>query len=704
MEGTGNVVTFPSGTLNRVQKHSAQLLYYACKSKLGDELASLLADASESALKADTNGELTAQLLNMACTNGYLGAAAKLLTSGAKATTMHDSSTTLLAMACRVGNANLVRLLLRYDADVTTPDRNGDTPMIVSVKNGHMACAQVLLDHGARIDSTHESTFHPGDRVRVKESNEESEAWKFQKVVSCSRRSGDIINDGLSIKGRGDWYWCTGPAIPETVTSTCFYEIEVEAVESTSDLYFGFGRAGMTDIGDDSDVPGIYYFKTYLSTPKLYPSGVAVGDHHKTRPGDVIRVELDPIDHTVTFLKNGEIVGKEPITVEKDREQLAPYLSVYHSSSTVTLRKAGTLQGQYSGKNGQVESVDAHNKSWKVKVTVESVERPLVFPDSALTSTRQHPASLLYLACHAKEDKLGKALLEAGRGTLSIANPDGAQIFKIASANALAQTVETLLLRCKGQQGLAETILTEAVTKELKAAVANGHEKLVVVLLTYGGDPNALDDNEEPMLHVAIRGGYSTIAKALIEKDAATFVGHTCGFKPGDSVTVSRSSGAYKKAFEKIIGRYTNMNAMHCGKSGQVVSILKCKSGWAVNVKIDGDKARTTSTNGDPAARNGPAQIVSTDFKSCPANQYGSFFNVTAKDTPIMVTGILASADDGGNTVGDLWICKVGGYEGRTEKADEWQKISSTVALNNHQSTATNLPTYVIGATLHMHD
>ena len=40
--------------------------------------------------------------------------------------------------------------------------------------------------------------------------------------------------------GKGDWYWCTGTPVPADTSATYFYEVVIDSVHDTAELYFGF--------------------------------------------------------------------------------------------------------------------------------------------------------------------------------------------------------------------------------------------------------------------------------------------------------------------------------------------------------------------------------------------------------------------------------------------------------------------------------
>ena len=166
-------------------------------------------------------------------------------------------------------------------------------------------------------------------------------AWSFTRFECCSRRQGELSNGGRTVRGKGDWYWCTGPPVPSNTAATYFYEVKIDSVHDTADLYFGYGKAGLTKIGDDSSVPGIYCYKSYKNPPSIYPSDTNLGEQHKTKSGDVVRVELDTSEHVVTFYRNGERVGRERIKPDHAKGKLAPYVTVYYRGASITLRDAG---------------------------------------------------------------------------------------------------------------------------------------------------------------------------------------------------------------------------------------------------------------------------------------------------------------------------------------------------------------------------
>lgn len=172
------------------------------------------------------------------------------------------------------------------------------------------------------------------------------EHWDFTGFVSASRKRGEISAGGKTVKGKGDWYWCTGTAIPAGAKQVFSFQVKVNAVRSISDLFFGFGKAGLTSIGDDADVEGIYCYKSFRSTPTLHPSGKTLDSETcKTAPGDIVRCDLDTraAMWTISFFRNGTFVGAEAMAAQDISHGVAPYVTVYHSSTSVTLHSVETL-------------------------------------------------------------------------------------------------------------------------------------------------------------------------------------------------------------------------------------------------------------------------------------------------------------------------------------------------------------------------
>jgi hypothetical protein len=196
----------------------------------------------------------------------------------------------------------------------------------------------------ARALPTLELLVHP-DMIQLGEPvvATKGPSWEFEAWESASKKRGELIDNGRSIRGKGDWFWCSGPAVPEE-GGEYFYEVKIDSIHDTADLYFGFGEAGKSTIGDESSVPGIYCYKSHKTPPSLYPSDTTLDE--KTKAGDIIRVELDTTDTTavtVTFRRNGVLVGTEPIPAAHATGRLAPYTTVYYQGAGITLLSAGVV-------------------------------------------------------------------------------------------------------------------------------------------------------------------------------------------------------------------------------------------------------------------------------------------------------------------------------------------------------------------------
>ena len=256
LEAGGRVLDFPSSTLSSARRHQSPLLFLACSIPEGDDLGKFLLDSLPQASSADEKD--TAQLLRLACKNGLAQVIDILLArnSGANFRDRHVDLQGLLASLCVAGHSQAAKVLLEQKADLNQATDEGHTPLMLACKGLHADVARVLIEFGASVDVLSDPDpppFNPGDMTRVNAFTEEYRQafldvleikyWTFDKFESRSRRSGKIIDQGTGLQGQGDWYWCAGPAVP--TSTSCFYSFKIDQVESTSDLYFGYGDSSL---------------------------------------------------------------------------------------------------------------------------------------------------------------------------------------------------------------------------------------------------------------------------------------------------------------------------------------------------------------------------------------------------------------------------------------------------------------------------
>ena len=629
-EDASQPLYFPSATLTRQRAHPAPLLYFACQQK-NDLMAHLLFErcATLNATKKDG-----ARLLWLACVHRLPAVIKDLLTANADSNAKFDDQQSLLSMACERGYVDVASLLLRHNAAPTTTDVHGETPLVIACKQNQAGIARCLLDNGATLEYSHASNIHPGDYVKIRDVD--GATWGFNKMVSCSRRNGELSASGKVVKGRGDWYWVTGPEIPDEMVTTVYYDVRIDSVSSTSDLYVGFGKGGLVNIGDDSSVPGISCFKSYTDPPKLYPSDQKVNKDHKTRDSDVIRVEYDTVDKIITFrLKRGQasefiLVGTEPIKGPDANGPIAPYLTVYHSSTQVTLLGSGTIQDQYAGQEGQVEGVqeNASNTSWRAAVTLSSSKKMVQLSHVALEVADKHPSPLLYTASIAGNDVVAAMVADSTKA-LDPTNRFGVQLFDLAADKGLPRLMLALFKHCKDKSAAKQIASAQLIT-----ACAHGNSQLVKSLVEVGADINVTDKNGNSACAVAYQGGHTDAAKWLVENGAPMAIKHESGYNQGDLVKINESSQEYQQAFEQVFGRYTALDAGACGKEGVVQAVVRKQGGWVADIFMK-----------DGSSRSQQEIRSKTSVEQAEASYYGLFWDVKATSSfPVHVTGIIAGA------------------------------------------------------------
>jgi ankyrin repeat protein len=95
---------------------------------------------------------------------------------------------TALMLACFEGNLALARRLLAAGADVNARDRDGDTALMFAAFRGHAALVRLLLEHGADIHAqarngwTAEKAARSGPHLDVVEIIRRSEARRAELI------------------------------------------------------------------------------------------------------------------------------------------------------------------------------------------------------------------------------------------------------------------------------------------------------------------------------------------------------------------------------------------------------------------------------------------------------------------------------------------------------------------------------------------
>jgi hypothetical protein len=166
--------------------------------------------------------------------------------------------------------------------------------------------------------------------------------WAFTAWVSASAESCKILDEGRTVTGTQGWYWCSGKKIPNH-NQPVYYEVKINSIEDTEDLFFGFGKAGLSNLDGTGTITGMYYIKTHADPPTMFPSKQTVGE--KSKAGDIIRVELDLSQKVVRYLTNGVQVGEQTITDEDAANEMewAPYIMLFYNGSTISLLEAGLI-------------------------------------------------------------------------------------------------------------------------------------------------------------------------------------------------------------------------------------------------------------------------------------------------------------------------------------------------------------------------
>ena len=92
--------------------------------------------------------------LYVACMQGHLELAGKLLGAGADPNIARDDGTSPLLLACEKGHAEVARKLLAAGANPKIARDDGFTPLTIACQNGHSQAVDMLLDAGADVTTT----------------------------------------------------------------------------------------------------------------------------------------------------------------------------------------------------------------------------------------------------------------------------------------------------------------------------------------------------------------------------------------------------------------------------------------------------------------------------------------------------------------------------------------------------------------------
>ena len=367
------------------------------------------------------------------------------------------------------------------------------------------------------------------------------EQWSFSGFESASRRSGNISNEGRTLSGQGDWYWCKGPPVPQDQPSTYFYEVLIDKAHDTADLYFGFGDASLASIGDDSSVPGIYCYKGYKNPPSLYPSDKNLDSTAKIENGDVVRVELNTREFSVTFYRNGKEVGKEKIEDKHMSGKLAPFAVVYHTGTSCTLHNSGDDGAALANANADA-NVNAKEisilpgKATKGPALFDGVpqfakhrtfEGGLIFsscivsvPCAALTLSRKHTRPLLHALCAGMcSQKMGRVLAVCDVGT-HMNEEDGRQLLATACKKNLYIVAKGII-----DQGIdvnAGQTDASGGSLLLLQAIKKNNVALSALLIDSQANVNTTDATGVSVLAQAAANNDSFLAKKLLEHNADT--------------------------------------------------------------------------------------------------------------------------------------------------------------------------------------
>ena len=115
------------------------------KKKLNDLLVDYTWDGDlEGIQKTISNGAIiTAEILYVAATRGYIDIVRFIVESGVDLNAKHDDSTALIS-ASFIGHFVIVKYLIENGADINIETSNGDTALIYAAREGHLDIVEYL--------------------------------------------------------------------------------------------------------------------------------------------------------------------------------------------------------------------------------------------------------------------------------------------------------------------------------------------------------------------------------------------------------------------------------------------------------------------------------------------------------------------------------------------------------------------------------
>ena len=99
--------------------------------------------------------------IHVACQKGYIKAVENLLANGTDVNLKDSDGKTPLHYAARSGQLDIGELLVSKGAKIESKDNNGETPLLTSTRNGHYKFVEFLVSKDAFIDQENDAGWRP---------------------------------------------------------------------------------------------------------------------------------------------------------------------------------------------------------------------------------------------------------------------------------------------------------------------------------------------------------------------------------------------------------------------------------------------------------------------------------------------------------------------------------------------------------------